>query len=74
MWHTPHAWTFTTTSPGPGSGTITVSTVTGAPLAVATTPRTSLAIGALPSRGFDLRWGDAPGMFSVVMSARGYTL
>ena len=69
MWHTPHAWTFTTTSPGPGSGTMTVSTVTGAPLAVATTPRTSLAICCL--LGVGQAGGVAPGMFRVVMSARG---
>jgi len=40
----PHAWTATTASPGPGSGTTTCSTVTGAPLPFATTPRTVCAI------------------------------
>ena len=48
MWHTPHACTRTSASPGPGSGTTTVSIATGAPLAPATTPRTSLGIAAPP--------------------------
>ena len=44
VWQTPHACTFTSASPGPGSGTRIVSTVTGAPFARATTPRTSCVI------------------------------
>src|ERR1035441_4866275 len=44
VWQTPHAWMRTTTSPGPGSGTTTVTSDTGSPLAIATTPWTSDAI------------------------------
>src|SRR5215213_8338575 len=39
----PQACTRMSASPGPGSGTTIVWTVTGSPLAAATTPRTSVA-------------------------------
>ncbi|BDH10208.1 hypothetical protein HOK021_13870 [Streptomyces hygroscopicus] len=48
MWHTPHAWIFTTASPGPGSGTRMVSSRTGSFFPGAITPRTSCAIGTAP--------------------------